>query len=226
LKIAQISDLHVGHTIDRKYVEDVVKKTRALSPDLIVLTGDFADGTVPDLQSEIAPLAELQARYGKYFITGNHEYYWGVDAWIEEHRRLGSRVLINEHVVLREGSDILVIAGVTDHTAGSMKAEHPSSAARAFEGAPLGALRILLAHQPVSHRQALKENVQLQLSGHTHGGQWFPAKLAVWLAQRNLAGLYKIEQMYLYVSRGTGYWGPPIRFLVPAEITLLTLTKS
>ncbi len=223
--IAQISDLHVSHTIGRAYVEQVVARTRELRADLIALTGDFADGFAHELREDIAPLAELTARHGKYFVTGNHEYYWGVEDWVETHRSLGARVLLNEHVVLHEGGERLVVAGVTDIASGALRPDHRSSPKEAFRGAPEGAPRILLAHQPSSLRQARHEGVALQLSGHTHGGQWFPAWIFVRLAQRYLQGLYRSGDAWIYVNRGTGYWGPPLRFLVSPEITLLTLRR-
>ncbi len=153
-KIAQITDLHVGPTIGRGYTEQVVKTVNDLSPDLIALTGDFVDGTVSHLRKAIEPLAALKAKHGTYFVTGNHEYYWGVREWIDEFRSFGARILLNEHVVINEKGKDMVIAGVTDRSAGQMLPGHESSPKKAMEGAPEHGIRILLAHQPASYKEA------------------------------------------------------------------------
>ena len=226
-KIAQISDLHVGPTIGRSYAEKVTEITNALQPDAIALTGDFVDGLVPDLRDQIAPLAELRARHGTYFTTGNHEYYWGADAWVDEMRRLGATPLMNEHRVIDVDGAKLVMGGVTDPTAHQFNEAHRSSAAQAINGAPAdAAVRVLLAHQPSSYKGAVKAGFDLQLSGHTHAGQFFPFSLFVGLAHDYYKGLNRHENLWIYVNSGTGYWGPPIRFLVPPEITLIELQNE
>ena len=221
--IAQISDLHAGPTIRREYVEAVVAATNALKPDLIALTGDFVDGTVDQLRDVLAPLRNLQSKNGVYFVTGNHEYYWGVLDWLQEFRRLGVQVLLNEHVLIQRGGGTFVLAGVTDYHADRILPEHASDPAKALEGAPQDTAKILLAHQPASYAEASEAGYHLQLSGHTHGGQYFPWSLLVALFQRYYKGLNKHKNMWVYVNRGTGYWGPPMRFTVPSEITLLKL---
>lgn len=233
--IAQLSDLHVGPTIKRGYIERIVGKVNALNADLIAITGDLVDGSVAELRQHIAPLSELQARHGTFVVTGNHEYYAGAPAWIAELRRMGLRVLLNEHVVLhhdtpgRPGtdSDALVLAGVTDFTAVHFDAAQASNPQGALAGVPEASLvRVLLAHQPRSAPEAADAGYQLQLSGHTHGGQFFPWNLFVPLQQPFTAGLHRLRGMWVYVSRGTGYWGPPKRFGAPSEITLLRLVRA
>lgn len=224
-KIAQISDLHVGPTIGKKYVENVVKMTNSLAPDLVALTGDFVDGTVDQLRKSVAPLAQIISKDGMFFATGNHEYYWGVEQWLEEFKNIGSRVLLNEHVVIKRGESHVVLAGVTDVSGGEHLSSHASDAKKSIEGAPHEAVKILLAHHPRSYEDAHAAGFHLQLSGHTHGGQFFPWGLLVKFAHKYYKGLNRHENMWVYVNRGTGYWGPPLRFAIPSEITLLRLKR-
>ena len=225
--IAQISDLHVGPTIKRDYLERVVDAVNALEADMIAVTGDLVDGSVHDLSHHTEPLSRLTARHGAFFVTGNHEYYSGVHGWIREVRRLGLAVLVNEHVVLRHEGASVVVAGVTDHSAGYFDPTHASDPAAALMGAPDDAdIRLLLAHQPRSAFAAAPAGFHLQLSGHTHGGQIFPWKYLVRLQQPFLAGLHRVESLWVYISRGTGYWGPPKRLGAPSEITYLRLVRE
>ena len=225
--IAQISDIHVGTTIKRGFVDAIVDAVNALEADLIAVTGDLVDGTVRDLAPHTAPLARLKARHGSFFVTGNHEYYSGAPAWTAELERLGLRVLQNEHVVLRHRGVPLVIAGVTDFSAQHFDAAHRSDPAAALAGAPSNAgAKILLAHQPRSAAAAAGAGFDLQLSGHTHGGQFWPWNLFVRFQQPFTAGLHRLNNLWVYISRGTGYWGPPNRFGVPSEITLLRLVRA
>ncbi len=220
-RMAQISDLHVSISIRRPFVEKVVQRVNALCADAIVFTGDLADGSVAELRSEVEPLANLTAPMGVYFVTGNHEYYSGANAWINEARRLGLRVLLNEHVVLRRGAHRILLAGVTDYNAGSILKNHISEPETAVRGAPACDLKILLAHQPRSIFAAARLGFHVQISGHTHGGQFFPGNLMVRIQQPYVAGLYRHKNTWLYVSRGTGFWGPPLRLGAPSEITLI-----
>ena len=225
--IAQISDIHVGPTIKHAYLAAIVKRVNALGADAIAITGDLVDGTVQRLSQHTAPLAQLAAPDGAFFVTGNHEYYSGAEEWITEIRRLGLTVLMNEHVVRGRDGATLMIAGVADYTAHHFHPSHRSDPHAAAAGAPDGIhVRILLAHQPRSASAAADAGFDLQLSGHTHGGQFFPWNLFVPLQQPYVAGLDRLRQLWVYTSRGTGYWGPPKRFGAPSEITLLRLVAA
>jgi uncharacterized protein len=225
--IAQISDVHVGPTIKRGFVEGIVALVNGLKADLIAVTGDLVDGSVQQLSLHTAPLAGLAARHGAYFVTGNHEYYSGERAWSVEIRRLGMRVLKNEHVVLKHNGASLVLAGVTDLSSHHFDAAEHSDPAAALRGAPADAgARILLAHQPNSATAAASAGFDVQLSGHTHGGQFWPWNLFVRFFQPFTGGLYRLKNLWVYVSRGTGYWGPPNRFGVPSEITRIRLIPA
>jgi predicted MPP superfamily phosphohydrolase len=225
--IVQISDIHVGPTIKRPYLNAIVDKVNALKPDAIAVTGDLVDGSVQRLAMHTAPLARLSAPDGTFFVTGNHEYYSGAEQWIAEVRRLGLQVLMNEHVIRRRGNASLMIAGVTDYTAQHFNPAHKSDPRQAIAGAPRDlAVKILLAHQPRSSAAAADAGFDLQLSGHTHGGQFFPWNLFVPLQQPFVAGLNRVRSLWVYTSRGTGYWGPPKRFGAPSEITLVTLVPA
>jgi predicted MPP superfamily phosphohydrolase len=225
-RIVQISDIHVGPTIKARYLEAIVEAVNRLKPDVVAITGDLVDGSVAELRAHMAPLARLRAREGVLFVTGNHEYYSGVDAWLVELRRLGVRVLMNEHVVLERDGAQLVVAGVPDHGGGYFDRAHAPDAKAALLGAPAGAVKVLLAHQPRAVRTAEPEGYDLQLSGHTHGGQFLPWNFFVRLQQPYTAGLHRVGRMWLYVSRGTGYWGPPKRLGAPSEITELLLVRG
>jgi len=224
--VAQVSDVHVGPTIKRPYVEAIVAAVNRLDVDLVAVTGDLVDGSVRDLADHVAPLAELRAKEGVFFVTGNHEYYSGAAAWVRELRRLGLTVLLNQHAVVRRGNARLVVAGVTDFSAGHFDAAEASDPAAALAGSPAGAVRLLLAHQPRSAAAAEAAGFDLQLSGHTHGGQFLPWNFLVRLQQPFTAGLHRWRRMWVYTSRGTGYWGPPKRFGAPSEITLLRLVGA
>jgi predicted MPP superfamily phosphohydrolase len=224
--IAQLSDVHVGPTIKRGFVQRLVARVNALGADLIAVTGDLVDGSVEQLALHTAPLAGLEARHGAFFVTGNHEYYSGEAAWTTEIRRLGLTVLKNQHVVLSHGGAQLVLAGVTDVSAHYFDESQLSDPRAALEGAPPHAIRILLAHQPSSAAAASNAGFHLQLSGHTHGGQFWPWNLAIPFFQPFSSGLNRLKDMLVYVSRGSGYWGPPNRFGVPAEITQLRLVPA
>lgn len=225
--IAQISDVHLGPTIKGDYLARVVDAVNDLGADMVAVTGDLVDGTVSDIAPHTAPLARLASRHGTFFVTGNHEYIWGAGAWVRELRRRGVVVLMNEHVVLRHEGAAVVVAGVVDYSAGYFDRAQASDPARAMTGAPEGAgVRVLLAHQPRSAFAAAAVGFDLQLSGHTHGGQVFPWKYLVRLQQPFIAGLHRVGGLWLYISRGTGYWGPPQRLGAPSEITFLRLVPA
>ncbi len=221
--IVQISDVHVGPTIKRGYVRAIVDAVNSLQADVIAITGDLVDGSVRQLGADVQPLADLWARHGVYFVTGNHEYYSGERAWTQELRRLGLRVLSNEHAIVTRNGALLVLAGVTDYSAHHFDPQQRSDPALALRGAPADAVKVLLAHQPRSAPAAASAGFDLQLSGHTHGGQFWPWNHFVRLQQPFTAGLHRLERMWVYVSRGTGYWGPPKRFGAPSEITRIRL---
>jgi predicted MPP superfamily phosphohydrolase len=224
-RILQITDLHASMTIRHDYVKGVVDKTNAQKPDMIVITGDLADGRVIELRTETAPLADLQAKFGKFFVTGNHEYYSGVDSWLSEVRRLGFIPLINEHRIIRNHGAEIVLAGITDYRASRIVPHHASDPEAALAGAPENMVKIMLAHQPKSVFQAEPTGADLLITGHTHGGQYFPWNYMVSLDQPYVHGLHRHGKTQVYVSRGTGYWGPPIRIGAPSEITVLRLVR-
>lgn len=225
-RIAQITDIHVGPTIKRRYLQNIVDKVNTLQAEVIAITGDLVDGRVEHLTEEVTPLAQLKATQGTYFVTGNHEYYSNAEPWLDRLRELEVDTLMNEHRVLQHKDSKLVLAGIADYSAHQFVDAHRSDPHRAIANAPEdAAVRILLAHQPRSIFQALDAGYHLQLSGHTHGGQFWPWNLFVPMQQPFTAGLHWHHSMWIYTSRGTGYWGPPKRFAAPAEITLLTLTR-
>jgi predicted MPP superfamily phosphohydrolase len=224
--IVQISDIHVGPTIKGAYVRAIVERVNGLGADLIAITGDVVDGSVRQLSSHTAPLAQLKARHGAFVVTGNHEYYSGALAWMAEFQRLGLRGLMNEHVVIEHDGARLVLAGVTDYSAHAFDPAQRSDPHAALAGSPAGLPRILLAHQPRSSAAAAAAGFDLQLSGHTHGGQFWPWNLFVSLQQPFTAGLHRLGRLWVYTSRGTGYWGPPKRFGAPSEITVLRLVPA
>ncbi len=225
--IVQISDIHVGPTIKRRYVQAIVDAVNEQLPDMIAITGDVVDGSVEQLADQSRPLGELRAPFGVYLVTGNHEYYSGAAPWIAEFRRLGLRVLLNEHAVIHPSGLPVVVAGVTDYSAGAYDPHQRSNPSAALAGAPAdAAVRILLAHQPRSAPAAEPAGYTLQLSGHTHGGQFFPWGFFVRFQQPFTAGLHRLGKMWVYTSRGTGYWGPPKRLWAPSEITRLRLRTA
>jgi len=225
--IAQISDVHVGPTIKRDFLRGIVEIVNSLDVDLIAITGDLVDGSVEQLATHVEPLSQLRARHGAYFVTGNHEYYSGAAPWIAELRRLGLHVLQNEHVVLSHRGASLVLGGVTDYSAHAFDPAQHSDPEAALAGAPPNLRpRVLLAHQPRTAAAAADAGFDLQLSGHTHGGQFWPWNLFVRLQQPFTAGLHRLENLWVYTSRGSGYWGPPKRLGVPSEIARIRLVAA
>lgn len=223
LRLVQLTDMHVGLTIGREFVDDVVRKVNALEPDIVAITGDLIDGTVADLGHAVAPLGEIQARLGTYFVTGNHEYYSGADSWLGFLESIGIRALRNEHVELEKNGDMIHVAGVDDWTAHQFGNGHGADVQRALAGRDASKPVVLLAHQPVQFDEAREHGVDLQISGHTHGGQIFPFGFLTRLVQPFLSGLHQRGESQIYVSSGTGYWGPPMRIAAPSEITLIEL---
>ncbi len=226
LRVVHLSDLHVSATLGRRRVAAVVARVNALEPDLVALTGDLVDGSVDALREDAAPLRDLRARLGVFFVPGNHEYYAGVEAWLAEARRLGMRTLLNAHVVVEAGGARLVVAGVPDHRAAAFVPSHRPDPARALAGAPEGAPRLLLAHQPRSADAALAAGADLVLCGHTHGGQFWPWSWLVPRVEPYAVGLHRVGAAHVFTSRGTGWWGPPNRLGAPAEIALIRLRPA
>jgi hypothetical protein len=221
--VVQLSDIHVGGTVGRGIVERIVRQANSLDPDMIVITGDLVDGSVDALAPLIAPLADLRARDGVWFVTGNHEYYSGGPAWVSHLNGMGIRVLRNERVSIR-GEGGFDLAGTDDYTAASFGHGHGQDIPRALDGRDPGRPVILLAHQPRSFPEATAHAVDLQLAGHTHGGQLFPFHFLTRAVQPYLSGLHRVGGSWIYVSRGTVYWGPPMRLGAPPEITRIVLT--
>lgn len=225
-RIVQITDIHAGLTVGREWVETVVEEVRKLRPDMIAFTGDVVDGSVANLRDDVAPLASIAAPFGKFFVTGNHEYYSGAEAWVREMERIGYDVLMNEHRIVERDGAKLVLGGVTDFTAAEHLTSHRSDPVAAFRNAPDDLVRLFLAHQPKTLRQTDDVAFDLMLSGHTHGGQFFPWNLLTTLDQPYLSGLHKPEGKWIYVSKGTGYWGPPVRVGARSEVTVVTLRAA
>jgi predicted MPP superfamily phosphohydrolase len=227
ITLVQLTDLHIGPTIGHRDLVDIVNRTNALSPDLVAITGDLVDGTVAQLRDSVAPLADLKAKYGVFFVTGNHEYFSGASAWVREISRLGIRVLRNERVAIGSPDVAFDLAGVDDRSAARSAEEgHGEDLEKALAGRDRSRAVVLLAHQPRTVMDAARHGVDLQLSGHTHGGQIWPFGALVRLQQRFLWGLGRHGDTIIYVSRGTGYWGPPMRLLAPAEITQIVLKAT
>jgi predicted MPP superfamily phosphohydrolase len=223
-RIALLSDVHVGPTIGKDFIADIVQRVNALEPDLVAIAGDLVDGSVAALGPLLAPLAQLRAKDGVFFITGNHEYYSGVDEWLAFLPTLGIRVLVNERVAIG-GEAGFDLAGVEDISAHGFEGHRPDLP-RALQGRDPSRALVLLAHQPKAIVEAERLGVDLQLSGHTHGGQIFPWMYAVGLDQPYVSGLHDHGNAKIYVSCGTGYWGPPMRLGAPAEITHIELRAA
>jgi uncharacterized protein len=224
--IAQITDVHVGPTIKRGFIDGIVDGVNSIGADIVAVTGDVVDGDVDVLREHTAPFARLQSKLGVFYVTGNHEYYSGAPAWVAEFARLGMKPLMNEHVVVEKDGRRVLVGGVTDYNAAQIEPTHATDAHKAIAGAPTVDVKVLLAHQPRSATAAADAGFDLQLSGHTHGGQLFPWMFFVRLQQPFTAGLDRLRDMWVYTSRGTGYWGPPMRVGAPAEITRIRLTRA
>lgn len=218
-RIAVVSDIHIGPILGRAHTRRIVDTINATSPDLVAVVGDLVDGSVADLGSAAEPLASLRARHGSYFVTGNHEYFSGAQQWVDHVRELGLVPLENARVEI-EGFDL---AGVND-IAGETEGQGPDFA-RALGDRDRGRAAVLMAHQPVVIHDAVEHGVDLQLSGHTHGGQLWPGNYLAELANPTVAGLERYGDTQLFVSRGAGAWGPPVRVGAPSDITVVELAS-
>lgn len=225
MTIVQLTDIHVGPTIGKRFVDQVVSKVNELKADAVVITGDLVDGSVAALGRDVEALGQLRARWGNYFCLGNHEYYSGAEPWIAELERIGIRVLRNERVALGDARASIDLAGVDDFKAGRFG--HQPDLAKAVAGRDPDRELVVLAHQPAEIDNAARLGAGLQISGHTHGGQLWPFTELVKFAHPYVAGLHRHgEHTQIYVSQGTGYWGPPMRLAAPAEITKIVLVKA
>lgn len=218
-RIAVVSDIHLGPCLGRGFAQRVVDVVNSTQPDLIAVVGDLVDGSVANLGPDAAPLAQLSARHGAYFVTGNHEYFSGVQEWVEEVRSLGVHPLENARTEL----PWFDLAGVNDISGESH--HHGPDYAKALDGRDPGRAVVLMAHQPVMIHDAVKHHVDLQLSGHTHGGQLWPGPLIAAAANPTVAGLERYGDTQLYVSRGAGAWGPPTRVGAPSDVTVVELAS-
>lgn len=224
LRIAHISDLHVGPLIKKHYVETVVRMVNELEADVICVTGDLGDGYPEQLEEDLEPLKHLKSKYGAYYCTGNHEYYWSIDGWIHAVKRIGMQVLFNDGILLPVPDKKVWLAGVPDITAWRIRKDHVHDPEKAAAGAPAGSAKILLAHEPQSCDSAERAGFDLLLCGHTHGGQYFPFTwVADWI-NPYARSLNKHHRMWVYVNVGTGFWGPPIRLGAVSEVALLEVT--
>lgn len=222
-RIVQISDVHIGPLLDRRFAATVAERVNALSPDLVAVTGDLVDGSVARIGDEVEPLGAIRARHGVYFITGNHDFYSGADAWVARVTALGWNALRNQRVAIGDDGARFDLAGVDDHHGAMLGPGEGEDLARALDGRETERPVVLLAHDPNTFKRASQYGVDLQISGHTHGGQIWPFKHLVRLSTPWVAGLYRLGASAVYVSRGTGFWGPPMRLGAPAEITELTI---
>jgi predicted MPP superfamily phosphohydrolase len=225
-RIVQISDIHIGPILDRRFAQHLVDRIGALRPDLIAITGDLVDGGVAQLAEEVAPLAALRAPHGVFFVTGNHDHYSGAAAWAAKAGDLGWRVLRNERVEIAADGAVFDVAGVDDHRGDMIGREGGEDLDAALAARDPERPCLLLAHDPSTFKRASTLGIDLQLSGHTHGGQIWPFRWFVRLAIPFVAGRYRRGDAELYVSRGTGFWGPPLRLFAPAEITEIVLRSA
>jgi len=225
-RIVQLSDIHIGPILDRRFATELTRRCNSLAPDLVAITGDLVDGSVARIAGEVAPFAGVRARHGVFFVTGNHDHYSGADTWVEQIGKLGFRVLRNERVAIGDGDDCFDLAGVEDHHAHLVSGNHREDLPQALAGRDPTRPLVLLAHDPATFDRAARMGVDLQLSGHTHGGQIWPFAYLVRLSTAYVAGHYRKNGAQLYVSRGTGFWGPAMRLFAPAEITEIVIKST
>jgi len=224
--IAQLSDMHIGPTLKRDFLSGVVDRAMTINADLIAITGDSVDAYVQDLGEDMKELTRLKAEHGVFMVTGNHEYYFDGLAWARFYEEIGLKTLNNAHELIRVDRARLLVGGVTDFRAAQMAPEHASDPHLAMKDAPDHDFSMLLAHQPSSVYEAAKAGWRFQISGHTHGGQFFPFNFVVGLVHEFSVGIGKHLDTLIYVSRGAGYWGPPNRLGAPSEITKITLRRT
>jgi predicted MPP superfamily phosphohydrolase len=221
--ILHLSDIHLDLVHGRRWLMEVVTRANALEPDLIAITGDLAEGSVAQFGGDAEPIRELNAPHGVFFVTGNHEYFHDLDGWLEYLANAGVRVLRNERVSIGTHDVCFDLAGVDDHEGERLAPGHGPDLGKALEGRAPQREVVLLAHQPRIIKEAARNDVGLVLSGHTHGGQIWPFSYLVYLQQPYVKGLHEENGTRLYLSSGTGFWGPPMRLGTTAEMALITL---
>lgn len=226
LRIVQLSDVHIGNTIGKAFLQECVDRINAQDADIVVITGDLVDRKIEDAQEDLAPLKTLQSKYGTYFVLGNHEYYHGAEAIAAYMPQLNIKALLNESVIITDGIHKLNLVGLNDLQSLRFHTMLVDTY-KAFENVDTTLPTVVLSHQPKSVEILEDKRYDLMLSGHTHGGQIFPFGFLVMLQQPFLAGLYDVTaKKQIFVSRGTGYWGPPVRVFAPSEISVLDLTSE
>ena len=225
-RIVQISDVHIGPLLDGRFAATVAERVNALAPDLVAVTGDLVDGSVVRLAPHVEPFRAVRAKHGVFFVTGNHDFYSGADSWVAHVRSFGWQALRNEHVSIGDGAAGFDLAGVDDTHGRLIEAGAGEDVERALAGRDASRAVVLLAHDPATFHRASQRDVDLQLSGHTHGGQIWPFRYIVRLSVPWVVGLYRRGASALYVSRGTGFWGPPMRIAAPSEITEIVIRRA
>jgi len=226
LRIVQLSDIHIGPTLGRAFMESIVARTNALEADLIVITGDLVDGSTMHLASEVEAVFRLKAPLGVFFITGNHEFISGVDSWVTHLREGGIEVLENATIPIEHQGESFNLVGIEDWDSARFHRTRRPNLPKALKGVDTSLPTILLAHQPKAILEASELGIDLQLSGHTHGGQFAPFNWLIFLDQPYRNGLYQRGDTQLYINEGTGYWGPPLRIGTRSEITHITLLSE
>ncbi len=225
-RIVQISDLHITHETDTTWLNLIVDMVNSQSADIVALTGDATDMKLPDKNNKLKALEKINAKYAKFYVLGNHEYFTNqAEEWQSKMNSLGFTSLLNQNQIVDYKSSKILVAGVTDQSAARFKSEEPNIS-KAIKTSTKYDISILLAHQPQSIYEASELGIDIQLSGHTHAGQFLPWNFVVMLVQDYFRGLYKIGSTHLYVNQGTGYWGPPIRLGSISEITVIDLISE
>ena len=225
-RIVHLSDIHVGNTINREDIAGIVDETNALDPDMIVITGDMADGFPEQIGDWLEPMRGFKSRYGVYFVTGNHDHMWNAAGWCQKISELGIRVLDNEHEIVDVNGTQFAVAGALDFRGDRRNRNWKSDPVKALSGIPQNLFRLMLVHQPSSVDACFHAGADLVLLGHTHGGQFWPLSHLIDAIHKYARGLYRVGDKAAFVSCGTGYWGPPLRFGVPPEIDVICLRKA
>ena len=225
-RIALISDLHLGALLGRSFTERVVELVNSTRPDMVAIAGDLVDGRVEHLAEAAEPLRDLRSTHGTYFVTGNHEYYYRYEEWVEYVRTLGIATLLNERTTIDHHGGLFELAGLIDPNSTVEGIQPGPDLPKTLDGWDRDRALVMLAHQPASLEEVAAEGVDLQLSGHTHGGQIAPFNLLVKALEGSVAGLSRHGGTQLYITRGAGFWGPPVRVGAPPDITVVELVSQ